>query len=71
MDIKLKTRFNVGDTAKKFNASTNKLEDFLVHSITVQVIGETTTIGYHTKESYSYTEEKNLFASKQEFINQL
>lgn len=71
MEIKIKTKFNVGDTALRFNPSTNKLEEFVVNNITVQVYSEGTYIGYHTKDSYTYTKEADLFASKEEFIAQL
>lgn len=71
MEINIKTKFNVGDTALRFNPSTNKLEEYAVNSIHIQVIGGKTSIGYHTKECYSYTLETDLFASKEEFIAQL
>lgn len=71
MEISLKTKFNVGDTAFKYNPSTHKMEEYLVQSISIQVTNGQTFVGYHTKDSYSFTSEADLFASKEEFIAQL
>ena len=72
MDITIKTKFNPGDTALKFNPGTNKLEEFHVKNVYI-IIGTdgTPSIGYFTEDSYHNTPEKDLFSSKEEFINQL
>lgn len=72
MDITIKTKFNPGNTAIQFNPSTNKLEEFYVKTVYI-IIGEDgiPSIGYFTEDSYKNTPEKDLFKSKEEFINQL
>ena len=71
MEIKITSKFKPGDTALRFNESTNKLDEYLIKSIHVQVREGKISIGYHSNESFSYVPENNLFASKEEFINQL
>lgn len=72
MEISIKTKFNPGDTAYRFNPSTNKLEEYHVKKVYIITTSEETlSIGYFTDDSYDNTPEKDLFASKEEFINQL
>lgn len=71
MEIKITSKFNVGDTAYKFNTETNKLEEFHIKSISVHIYENMQAFGYHSEEPMSYTAERYLFASKEEFINQL
>lgn len=71
MEIKITSKFNVGDTAYKFNPETSKLEEFHIKSISVHIHENMQTFGYHSDERMSYTPERYLFASKEEFINQL
>lgn len=72
MDITIKTKFNPGDTALQFNPETNKLEEFYVRAAYIYIGGDgIPSIGYFTEDSYQNTPEKDLFTSKEEFINQL
>ena len=72
MDITIKTKFNPGDTALQFNPCTNKLEEFYVNSVYILIGADgIPSIGYFTEDSYQNTPEKDLFTSKEEFINQL
>lgn len=72
MDITIKTKFNPGDTALQFNPETNKLEEFYVRSAYIYIGDDRIpSIGYFTEDSYQNTPEKDLFTSKEEFINQL
>lgn len=72
MDITIKTKFNPGDTALQFNPGTNKLEEFYVKDVYIFIGADgIPSIGYFTEDSYQNTPEKDLFESKEEFINQL
>ena len=72
MDITIKTKFNPGDAALKYNQSTHTLEEFYVKNVYI-FIGEDgiPSIGYFTEHSYQNTLEEDLFTSKEEFISQL
>lgn len=72
MDITIKTKFNPGDTALRFNPGTNKLEEFHIRSAYIYIGADgIPSIGYFTEDSYQNTLEKDLFKSKEEFINKL
>ena len=71
MDITLTSKFKLGDTALRFNPGTKKLEKYLVRSIHFQVYEDRISVGYHSSGDFSYAPEEDLFASKEEFINQL
>ena len=71
MELSINSKFKPGDTALRFNPSTNKLEEYCVKSLFIQVFEEYTAIGYNSTGDFSYMSEKDLFASKEEFINQL
>lgn len=70
MEVTIKTRWNIGDTAYRFNESTMKLEEFTIKSICASLSPE----GDHFINYFSETgdaPEYKLFASKEEFINNL
>lgn len=71
MLVNVQTKFNVGDTAYKFNYYTMKLEPFEIKRICVFVDEEKELSVSYSAEFYQYASEKDLFASKEEFITQL
>lgn len=72
MDITIKTKFNPGDTALKYNQSTHALEEFHIKSAYIYVGADgIPSIGYFTEDSYQNVSERDLVSSKEEFINQL
>lgn len=72
MLVNVQTKFNIGDTAYKFNPRTMKLEPFEIKRICAFIDEEKgLSVSYTTSESYQYASEKELFVSKEEFIARL
>ena len=70
MEISLKAKYNVGDSLLYYSTVTSKLEEFKVRYVNFNVYADKTEIFYFN-EIGSCKLESNLFASKEEFINQL
>lgn len=69
-EIIIKTKFEIGETAFRFNTSSYKLEEFVIHEIACYTSEKGTKVTYFNSE-YTGIQESQLFKSKEEFIESL
>lgn len=70
-EITIKTKFDLGQSAVAFNSSTNKLQDIEISSISFNTDGITSNIWYIDKATSKLFMEKDVYTSREEFIEQL
>ena len=72
MLVNVQTKFNIGDTAYKFNPATMKLEPVEISRVNIHVLkNKDLSVSYGATDIVGVFFEKELFASKEEFIAQL
>ena len=72
MLVNVTTKFNIGDTAYKFNPATTKLEPVEISRVSVHAHKDKDfSVSYGATDIVGIFFEKELFASKEEFIAQL
>lgn len=68
-EIKFETKFELGETAFRFNPRTNKLEEFVIEKISFDITKDNIYLMYGNGSQFFFAEQ--LFRSKQEFIDGL
>lgn len=68
-EITFKTKFELGETAFRFNPDTDKLEEFLIEKISFDITKDNVYLWYSNGSQLLLAQQ--LFGSKQEFIDGL
>jgi hypothetical protein len=68
-EIKFETKFDLGETAFRFNPNNNKLEEFIIEKISFDITKDNIYLMYGNGSQFLLAEQ--LFRSKQEFIDGL
>jgi hypothetical protein len=69
-EIIIKTKFEIGETAFRFNTSSYKLEEFVIYEIACYKGEKGTKVNYFNSE-YTCVQESQLFKSKEAFIESI
>lgn len=71
MKLTIETKFDLGQTAVAFNTSKKKLQDIEIVEVQFDTDGINTYIWYRDKSTRELFREKDLYTSRDEFIEQL
>lgn len=71
MEITIKTKFELGQTAVAFDVFKNKLLDIEICEVQFDTDGINSKIWYRDKETRQLFKEQDVYTSREEFIAQL
>lgn len=71
MEVKVLTKYDVGEKVYRLNECTNKLEEFVIQKVWLCVCKDNIAISYSNGNYNLITPENRLYKSKEEFIQQL